>query len=123
MHHFIENEKLGKYLSVILSIENDKADLGKKMDQFINNKSHFNNTHIIKSIIQPVSNIREEERLISSMTPIVFKNGQDESRCYVNLSFQVLFFNIFFRTLIMNIDCDIMLTNIDNSTDDYNGHI
>ena len=23
----------------------------------------------------------------------------------------------------MNIDCDIMLTNIDNSIDDYNGHI
>ena len=27
-----------------------------------------------------------------------------------------------FRTLIMNIDFDRMLTNIDNSTDDYNGH-
>ena len=23
----------------------------------------------------------------------------------------------------MNIDCDIMLTNLDSSTDDYNGHI
>ena len=23
----------------------------------------------------------------------------------------------------MNIDCDIMLTNLDNSLDDYNGHI
>ena len=33
------------------------------------------------------------------------------------------FFNIYFRTLIMNIDCDRMLTNLDNSTDDYNGHI
>ena len=33
------------------------------------------------------------------------------------------FFNKLFRTLIMNIDCDRMLTNIDNSTDDYNGHI
>ena len=28
-----------------------------------------------------------------------------------------------FRTLIMNIDFDIMLTNIDNSLDYYNGHI
>ena len=33
------------------------------------------------------------------------------------------FFNIFFRTLIMNIDCDILLENLDNSTDDYNGHL
>ena len=57
------------------------------------------------------------------MTPIGFRNVQDESRCYVNSSFQVIFFNIFFRTLIMNINCEIMLTNMDNSTDDYNGHL
>ena len=93
------------------------------MDQFINYKSDFNNTHIIKSNIQPVSNILEKERFISSMTPIGFRNGQDESRCYVNLSFQVLFFNILFRKFIMNIDCEIMLTNLDNSTYDYNGHL
>ena len=90
-HHYIEIEKLRKYLSGILYIENDKADLGKNMDQFINDKSDFDNTHFIKSNIQPVSNIREEERFISSMTPIEFRNGQDESRCYVNSSFQVLF--------------------------------
>ena len=57
------------------------------------------------------------------MTPIGFRNGQDESRCYVNSSFQVLFLNIFFRTLIMNIDCDRILANLDNSIDDCNGHI
>ena len=28
-HHFIEIEKLRKYLSGILSIENDKSDIGK----------------------------------------------------------------------------------------------
>ena len=59
-HHYIEIEKLRKYLSGILYIENDKSDLGKKMDQFINDKIDFNNTHIIKSNIQPVSNIPEE---------------------------------------------------------------
>ena len=122
-HHYIEIEKLRKYVSRILYIKNYKEDLGKKMDQFINDKSDFNNTYIIKSNIQPVSNIPEEEHFISSMTPIGFRNGQDESRCYVNLSFQVLFFNIFFRTLIMNIDCERILTNLDNSTDDYNGHL
>ena len=91
-HHYIENEKLRKSLSGILYIENDKANLGKKMDQFINDKSDFNNTHIIKSNIQRISNIPEEERCISSMTPIGFRNGQDESRCYVNSSFQVLIY-------------------------------
>ena len=57
------------------------------------------------------------------MTPTGFMNGQDELRCYVNSSFQVLFFNIFFRTLIMNIDCKKNMENMDNSTDDYRGYI
>ena len=112
-----------KYISGILYNQNIKADLEKKVDEFINDRSDFNNTHIIKSNILPISNIPEEEQFISSMTPIGFRNDQDESRCYFNSTFQVIFFNIYFRTLIMNIDCDRMLTNIDNSTDDYNGHI
>ena len=58
-HHFIEIEKLRKYISRILYIYNDKADLGGKIDQFIDDKSDFNNTHIIKPNIQPVSNIPE----------------------------------------------------------------
>ena len=90
-NHYIERKQLIKYLSGILSIENDEADLGKKMDQFINDKSDFNNTHIIKSNIQPISNIPEEECFISSMTPIGSRNGQNESICYVNSSFQVIF--------------------------------
>ena len=112
-----------RHLSGILHNENIKADREKKVYEFINDKSDFNNTRIIKSKILPVSNIPEEERCISSMTPLGFRNGQDESRCYVNSSFQVLFFQYIFRTLIMNINCDRMLINLDNSKDDYNGHI
>ena len=56
------------------------------------------------------------------MTPTVLINSQDESRCYVNLSFQVIFFIIFFRQLIMYIDCDF-LENMDNSEDDYRNYV
>ena len=41
-HNFIEKEKLRKYLSGILSIDNDEADLEKKRNQFINDISNFN---------------------------------------------------------------------------------
>ena len=57
------------------------------------------------------------------MTPIGFRTGQDESRCYVNSSFEVLFFNIFFKTLIMNIDYEKIKENLDNTTDDFRGYI
>ena len=39
-------------MSGILSIENDEADLGKITNQFINDKSDFNNKHIIKDVFQ-----------------------------------------------------------------------
>ena len=63
------------------------ADLEEKVDEFINDKIDYNNTHIIKYNILPVSNIPEKKRFISSMTPIGFSNYQDESRCYVNSTF------------------------------------
>ena len=94
-YHFIEIEFFEKYLSVILSIENNKADLGGGTNQFINDKSDLNNTHIMKSNIQNISNIPEEERFVSSMTSIGFRNGEYESRCYINSSFQVLFQYLF----------------------------
>ena len=68
------NLKIEKYLYGITLIKNTKADLEKKVDEFINDKIDFNNTHIIKSNIQPVSNVPELARFISSMTPIGSRN-------------------------------------------------
>ena len=58
-HHSIEIEKLGKYVSGILYIENDKADIGGEKNQFINDISDFNNTHNIQCNNKPISNITE----------------------------------------------------------------
>ena len=94
-HHYIGIEIWRKYLNGITLIESTQADLEKKVDEFINHKIDFNTTHIIKSDIQPVTNIPEEAKFISSMTPTGFRNDQDESRCYVNSTFQVIFQYIF----------------------------
>ena len=76
LYHFIEKEKLGKYLSGILPIDNDEADIEKKTNQFINDGSDFNNKHIIKCNNKPMYNIPEEPRYISYVTPIGFMNGR-----------------------------------------------
>ena len=121
-HHFIEKEKLGKYLSGILSIDIDEADIENK-NQFINDIRGFNNKHILQCNNKTISNIPEEWCYISSMTPTAFMNDQDESRCYANSSFQVLFLNIFFRQVIMNIDCEKNIEHMDNIKDEYRGYI
>ena len=76
-HHFIENETLGKYLSGISSIDMDAADLEKKINQFINDISDFNNKHTIQCHNKTISNLPEEPRYISSMTPTESNNVQD----------------------------------------------
>ena len=72
---------------------------------------------------EPIYNLPEEPCHISSMTPTGLINGQDESICYVNLSFKVLFLNIVFRQLIMNIDCENVIEHMYNNEDDYRGYI
>ena len=90
-HHYISIDLWRKYLNGITVIESTQADLDKMVDEFISHKIVFNNAHIIKSDIQQITNITEKARFISSMTPTGFRNDQDESRCYVNSTFQVLF--------------------------------
>ena len=90
-HHYIRIEIRRKYLNGITLIESTQADLEKKVDVFINHKIDLNTTHIIKSDIHQLTNVPEEAHFISSITPTGFRNDQDESRCYVNSTFQVLF--------------------------------
>ena len=71
----------------MLSIDIYAADLENKTNQFINDISNFNNKHIIQSYNEAISNIYEEPRYISSMTPTGLINGQDELICYFNFSF------------------------------------
>ena len=59
-HHYIGIEIWRKYMNGITLIESIQADLEKKVEKFINHKIDFNTTHIIKSDIQPVTNVTEE---------------------------------------------------------------
>ena len=59
-HHYIVITILRKYIYGITLIESTQADLEKKVDEFINGRIDFNTTHIIKSDIQPVTNVPED---------------------------------------------------------------
>ena len=58
--HYIGIEIWRKYLNGITLIKSTQADLEKQVDEFINHNIDFNTTHIIKSDIQPVTNVPEE---------------------------------------------------------------
>ena len=100
----------------------DEVDLENRTTQWINDISLFNNKHIMQCYNITQSTIPEESCYISCLTPTGFINGKDESGCYVNSSFQVLFFNIYFRQLIMNIDCEKMINNFDDSGEHFRSY-
>ena len=102
----MKQERSIKHMSGMLYIDSDETDIEKKNNQFINYIRNINKIYIIQCYNKIIFNITEEPHYISSRIPTVFINGQYESRCYVNSSFKVLFFDIFFIQLIMNINCD-----------------
>ena len=106
----------------MLSIDISEADLENKTNKFVYHINYFNNKHIFQCYNETISNIPEEPSYISSMTPTEFINGQYESRCYINSSFQV-HFSISFILLIINIDCEKVLEHMNISKDDYRGYI
>ena len=91
--------KLWKYLDGVLYIIFYEADTENITNQWINAIRNFNNEQTIQCYNVAQYNINEEERYISYMKPTGFTNIQDESKCYVNSSFQFLFFNIYFQTV------------------------
>ena len=62
LHHFIEKEKIGKYLSGMISLVIDEADPENKTNWLINDIRDFNNKHIIQCYNKTISNIPEELR-------------------------------------------------------------
>ena len=56
------------------------------------------------------------------MTPTLIINYQYESRCYVNSSFQVRFFNIYFRQLILNIDYERFIEELYGSEYEFSAN-
>ena len=51
----------------------------------------------------------EESLFVTVRSPLGFINREDETRCYLNATLQLLCVNVIFRQLVLNIDCYTML--------------
>ena len=45
----------------------------------------------------------EESLLVTVRSPLGFINREDETRCYLNATLQLLYLNVLFRKLVLNI--------------------
>ena len=81
-HHYVD-KKLG-YLDGLLTIMFDESELMNRKNKWFFHILDLNKEHIIQPYNITISNIPEEERYISCMTPNGFSNGQYESIYYIN---------------------------------------
>ena len=54
----------------------------------------------------------EDSLFVTVRSPPVFINKENETRCYLNSTFQLLYFNVLFRELIFKINCYTMLNGM-----------
>ena len=77
-HHYIEKNKIWKYLDRLISIIFDEADIMNSKTQWFYHVLNFNKEYIIHPYHVNKDIISEEERYISFMTPTLLSNGLDE---------------------------------------------
>ena len=110
------------YMDGLLFMMFDEEYLTDIINRWFFHIWNFNKENVIQHYNITISNITEEERYLTRMTPNGLINGKYESICSVNSSFQVHFFNIYLRHLILNIDCDKITEYLEDSEDELSSN-
>ena len=116
VHHFVDIRDLCHYQNQLLLICS-KGEVNQSYDMWINYFLSFNRTYIIQYEKKFYSNIREGSTHIPVLPPSGFINEKDETRCHLNSTLQIQYYNIIFREMILNIDCEYIFSHLD--TDDH----
>ena len=81
-NHYVDKEK--DYMDALLSMMFDEEYLTDIINRWFFHIRNFNKENVIQHYNITTSNITEEERYLTCMTPNGLINGKYESRCYVN---------------------------------------
>ena len=93
------------------------------MDEMVDHKLvSFGNFHKQYIIMPPLSLnllLIEESLFVKFRSPPVFINRENETRCYLNSIFQLLYFNVLFRELVFKTNCYAMLNGLKRESQDF----
>ena len=86
--------------------------MNEKIDHWLDSFEKFRMSYIIMPRESFNYSFTEESLYITVLSPLGFITIENETRCYLNATIQLLYYNVLFRQLIINIDCYTMMAGI-----------
>ena len=93
------------FLTHILRCDTPSRNMNKKVD-------HWLDPYIIMPAQSLISSFLEESLFVTVQSSPGFINQNNVTRCCLNATLQLLYFNVIFRQLILNIDYYIMMIGL-----------
>ena len=105
----LKKNDMKDYLTHVLKNYTSSGDMDEKVDHWLGSFEKFHKKYISMPTISLNSLFLEEFFFVTVQSPPGFINRENETRCYLNATLQLLYFNVLFRQLVLNIDCYTML--------------
>ena len=88
--------------------------MDEKVDHWFDSFETFHKNYSIVPSLSLNSLFIEEILFVTVLSSSGFINQENETRCYLNETLQLLYFNVIFRQLALNIDFYTMLNGLKN---------
>ena len=112
VYFHLKNNDMKDYLTHVLKNETSNGDMNEKVDNCLDSFEKFHKKYIITPSISLNYLILEESMFVTVQSPPGFINQENETICYLNATFQLLYFNVLFRQLVLNVECYTMLNGL-----------
>ena len=108
-----KNKYMKQYSTNILKSNTSSSNIIEKVYHWLDSFEKFHKKYIIMPSESLNYSLLEEILFIAVWSPPVFINQENETRCYLNSTINLLYFNVIFRHLILNIYCYNMMIGLD----------
>ena len=113
VYFHIKRNDMKHYFTKILKSNTSSGDMNEKVDHWLNCFGKFHKKYIIMPLESLNYSFLEEIVYITVRSPAGFINQENETRCYLNATIQLLYCKVLFRPFILNIDCYTMMIGLD----------
>ena len=111
-HYCLKRNKVKDYWARVLKNDTTIYEMDELVDQCLLSFENFHKQYIIMPSLSLEPLLIEENPFVTVRSPPGFVNQENETRCYLNSTYQHLYFNVLFREMVFKINCYTMLNGL-----------
>ena len=111
-HYTINSNEVKGYWDHVLKKDTTLYEMNELLDDCLVTFEKFHKQYIIISSLLLDPLLMEEKPFVTVLSPPGFVNPENETRCYLNSTFQHLYYNVLFRDLVFKINCYTILNDL-----------